>query len=102
MQKQYDSAFAEIVKCIGEKKPNSQLSALYGKADNDRTIPIKDGLFDPDNKATQTILWLYSMEPSFYQDMAAAASNMSQANLNNLGPLAYAMHWIVKLAETNK
>lgn len=102
MTKQYDNAFSEIVKSIGEKKPNQALAASYGKAENDRSIPIKDGLFDPENKATQTILWLYSMEPSFYADMARAARDMNMLNLDNLGPLAYAMHWIVKLAEGNK
>lgn len=102
MQKQYDAAFAEIYKRVGEKKPNTPLNALYGKAENDRTIPIKDGLFDPDLRATQLILWVYSMEPSFYADMLRAAREGTATQLENLGPLAYAMHWITKLAETNK
>jgi hypothetical protein len=78
------------------------LSASYGKAENDRSIPIKEGLFDPDNKMTQAILWVYSMEPSFYADMANASRTMNPLTMDNLGPLAYAMHWIVKLSEPNK
>ena len=42
------------------------------------------------------------MEPSFYADLHKAAREMSMANLDNLGPMAYAIHWIVKLAESNK
>lgn len=50
--KQYEAVFAEILKLTGEKKPNQPLQAQYGKAENNRTIPIKEGLFDPDNKCT--------------------------------------------------
>ena len=91
-----------MIKVIGEKKPNQPLTASYGKAENGRFIPIKDGLFDPENKCTQLILWLYSMEPSFYADVAKASRDMNLFTLDNFGPLAYAMHWIVKLSETNK
>ena len=87
-----------MIKVIGEKKPNQPLSALYKETD----VPIKDGLFDPENKCTQLILWLYSMEPSFYADVSNASRNMSMSHLNNLGPLAYAMHLITKSTETNK
>lgn len=102
MTKQYEAVFAEILKRSGEKKPNQPLAASYGKAENDRPIPIKEGLFDPDSNATQTILWLYSMEPSFYADLHKAAREMSLVHLDNLGPMAFAINWIVKLAESNK
>ena len=52
MTKQYESAFAEILKRSGEKKMKQPLAASYGKAENDRPIPIKEGLFDPDSNAT--------------------------------------------------
>ena len=42
------------------------------------------------------------MEPSFYTDLHKACREMDVAQLDTLGPLAFAMHWIVKLAETNK
>ena len=72
MTKQYDAAFDAILKSHGEKKFNVPIPAKYADADNGRQIPIKDGLFDPDNKQTQTILWLYSMEPSIYSDINRA------------------------------
>jgi len=42
------------------------------------------------------------MEPSFYADLHKAAREMSLVHLDNLGPMAFALHWIVKLAENNK
>ena len=45
---------------------------------------------------------MYSMEPSFYSDLHKASRDMNLSQLDNLGPRAFAMHWIVKLAETNK
>lgn len=41
MTNQYNNAFAEIVKCTGEKKPNQPLVAQYGKTENDKHIPTK-------------------------------------------------------------
>lgn len=65
-------------------------------------FPIKEGLFDPDNKATQLILWLYSMEPSFYGDLHVICRDMDQQHLDTLGPFALSLYWIVKLAEMNR
>lgn len=102
MTKQYESAFDSIIKCTGEKKTNQPLPCSYGMAENGRPVPKKEGLFDPDNKQTQTILWLYSIEPSMYTDINKAVRENNQSSLDNLGPIAYAMYWIVKIAEINK
>ena len=88
-----------MIKAIGEKKPNQPLSSLYSPTTG---LPIKDGLFDPDNKCTQLALWLYSIEPSFYADVANASRVWSTSSLDNLGPLAYAIHMITKSTEINK
>jgi hypothetical protein len=65
-------------------------------------FPIKEGLFDPDNKATQLILWMYSMEPSFYADLHRISRDMEEQYVEVLGPFALSMYWITKLAEMNR
>jgi hypothetical protein len=42
------------------------------------------------------------MEPPFYSDLHSASRDQSVVQLDALGPLAFAMHWIVKLGESNK
>lgn len=102
--KQYEGAFARILELagLGKQAAAAPLSANYGKLENGKMFPIKEGLFDPDNKATQLVLWLYSIEPAFYADLHRICRDMEQEHLDTLGPFALSLYWIVKLAEMNR
>jgi len=102
--KQYEDVFAKILELGGLDKAGNAapLAANYGKLAYGRMFPIKEGLFDPDNKATQLILWLYSMEPSFYADLHRITRDMEEQYVDVLGPFALCMYWITKLAEMNR
>jgi len=74
-----------IVDCKDGDKP---LIASTEKRPDGSIYPVKEGLFDPDNKATQLILWFYSIEPSFYDELNVASINMNFDYLDTLGPFA--------------
>ena len=60
---------------------------------------IKEGLYDPDNKVTQLILWLYTIEPNFCKDLNGACVNMNMNFLDIFGPFAFALNLIIAGAE---
>lgn len=64
--------------------------------------PIKAGLLDPENRALQLILWLYSIEPSFQEDLARACLEMDDEYLETLGPYAAALYTVFQGAEFNR
>jgi hypothetical protein len=64
--------------------------------------PIKDGLLDPENKALQLILWLYSIEPSLQEDLTKVCLEMDEAYLDTLGPYAAALYTVFQGAEYNR
>lgn len=102
--KQYEDLFTNILALGGFDKAGktTPLAANYGKLADGRMFPIKEGLFDPDNKASQLILWLYSVEPSFYADLHRITRDMDEQYIDTLGPFALCMYWITKLAEMNR
>jgi len=55
----------------------------------------KLGLCDPDDRSTQLILWLYSIEPPFYAELNKACREMNRELLETLGPISYALFLVV-------
>ena len=53
INKQYEQVFQKIqdLAALG-KAGSAPLTANYGKLDNGKMFPIKEGLFDPDDKTT--------------------------------------------------
>ena len=88
-----------MLKATGEKNPTFP---MYAALDPNTGAPIKSGLFDPDNSLTQLVLWIHSMEPSFYLDLMRAAREINMNKLDDFGPFAFAMNQILLHGETNK
>jgi hypothetical protein len=64
--------------------------------------PIKEGLLDPENRALQLILWLYSIEPSFQEDLTKVCLELDESYLETLGPYAAALYTVFQGAEYNR
>jgi len=63
--------------------------------------PCKN-LTDSSDNVTSMILWLHSIEPSFYADLNQACCGMDEDMLEYFGPLARALHTILQNAEKNR
>lgn len=57
---------------------------------------------DPESKTVKLILWLYTIEPSFYADLNEACINSDQSKIHMIGPFARAIHLILKYVELNR
>lgn len=57
---------------------------------------------DPESKTVRLILWLFTIEPSFYADLNDACINEDEEMLELLGPFARAIHLILKYVELNR
>lgn len=63
---------------------------------------MEEGLYDPNNPATMLILWFFSIEPSFYDELNHACISMNMALLDQLGPFAKAISCILTWTEFNR
>ena len=87
---------------IGFETCDDPLSALTYQDDYGYIQPEEDGLYDPNNPATMLILWFYSIEPSFYDELNHACISMNMKLLDQLGPFAKAMSCILTWTEYNR
>lgn len=62
---------------------------------------IKHGLADPKDKATQLILWLYTIEPPFYAELNRAIVRKDYSKISMFGPFAWALELIFSSAEVS-
>jgi len=59
--------------------------------------PLSDQICeDPNSPEVQLILYLNSIEPSFYDDLNEASKNMDQAKVKTLGPFAMALYAVLQ------
>ena len=91
-----DEVFNYIIELVGVQ--DSLNIALEVSVDKDGR-PMEVGLWDAQNKMTQLILWLYSIEPSIATDLNETCRNMIKENLPTLGPFACALNCILFGAE---
>ena len=59
-------------------------------------------LSDPTHKITQKILYLYSMESFIYNDLNAAIREKDKSKIDNYGPFAAALGFIIHFANSNR
>ena len=57
---------------------------------------------DPESKTVKLILWLFTIEPSFFADLNEACISLDESRLHMIGPFARAIHLILKYVELNK
>ena len=57
---------------------------------------------DPESKTVRLILWLFTIEPSFYADLNEACIKMDDEKVEMLGPFARAIYLILKYVELNR
>lgn len=67
--------------------------------EKDLVVTGPNGLHNPRSKATCFIMWLMSIEPPFYHALSLASMQMDLTLLEELGPLARAVHFVVTGAE---
>lgn len=60
------------------------------------------GMFDPDSKTTQLILWLYSMEPSLSWHIDNISKEMRLEHLDTLGLFSRSLYCILGGAEMKR
>lgn len=65
-------------------------------------IFIKEGLCDPDDPATQLILWFFTMEPNFNDDLNKSCVQPDSEYLESLGPYACVIFDILQAAEVRR
>ena len=89
--KEYDRVFEQIlwIAGFGLDSIDKPLAHNYENLPNGGAKIIKEGLYDPDNKITQLILWLYTIEPSFCQDLNDASNAMNMDYIDIFGPFAF-------------
>ena len=75
------------------------MAALIQTDQQGHQQPVQEGLYDPRNPATMLILWFFSIEPSFYDELNHACINMNLDLLDQLGPFAKAMSCILTWTE---
>ena len=55
--------------------------------------------FNPNSPVTQTVLYLYSMEPPIYRELNMACRKRDYTKIDSLGPFAAAIGEILRTAE---
>ena len=64
---------------------------------------VKEGLCDPDDPATQLVLWFFSMDQSLIDDLYQASLNSEDASITeNLAPLSCVIFDILQAAEVRR
>ena len=67
---------------------------------NNRGSAVKGGIFNPNSKIVQTLLWIYTIEPPIYADLNSACREMNLDLLDDLGPYAIALFYILQGTES--
>ena len=57
---------------------------------------------DLESKTVRLVLWLLTIEPSFYADLNEACIKMDETKLPMIGPFARVIYLILKFAELNR
>ena len=57
---------------------------------------------DPESKVVRLILWLLTIEPSFYADLNESCIKKDESKLMMIGPFARAIYLILKYVELNR
>jgi len=70
-------------------------------ASKDKQEPA-DQYTNPDSIAVRLILWLFTIEPSFYTELNEACHQMDLKKLEELGPFARAVHLVLNYAGKNR
>ena len=70
LQQQYELIFDKLLDYVPMIKDITQpLEMKTKKTSRGGNIFVKEGLCDPDDPATQLILWFFTMEPNFQDDL---------------------------------
>jgi len=57
---------------------------------------------DPESKTVRLILWLFTIEPSFYADLNDASIEQDEQKVEMLGPFARAIFLVLTFVELNR
>lgn len=74
-----------------------------GTANFDLNQPLDDTILkDPENKVTQTLIYIYTMETTIYKDLNHVSCQQYEEKLQNFGPYIFTISKIIKSAFRRK